>query len=139
MPYNSFYRHRCSTGITYNRHNFGFVFIISSANVPTFYIITYSSLSACRKAPSILIVTTFLLSFASMVHVLKTEPSPTIGATASSFATCSLWTFLFAQDLAFIAQILFSFRKNSNDSDFFLSSLDRSFACFGSKMLYLLN
>ncbi len=42
------------------------------------------------------IVTTFLLSFASIVDVINTESSPTVGAAASSFATCSLWTLLLA-------------------------------------------
>jgi hypothetical protein len=57
-------------------------------------------------APGILIITNFLLSFASIVDVIKTESSPTVGAAASSFATCSLWTLPFAQDLAFIASSL---------------------------------
>ena len=78
------------------------------------------------------IVTTFLLSFTSIVDVIKTESSPTIGTAASSFATCSLWTLPLAQDLAFIAPLFFSFRKISDDGAFFLSSSDRSFACFSS-------
>jgi hypothetical protein len=36
------------------------------------------------------IVTTFLLSFASIVEVMNTDSSATVGAAASSFAICSL-------------------------------------------------
>ena len=56
------------------------------------------------------------------------------------FATCSLWTLLFGQDLAFIAPLFFFIRKISDENTFCLSSSSgRSFACFGYKTLYLLN
>jgi hypothetical protein len=84
-------------------------------------------------------VTTFLLSFASMVDVMKTDLSATVGAAASSFTICFLCGFLLAQECAFITPLFFSFRKISDDSAFFLSSSDRSLACFGSKTPYLLN
>jgi hypothetical protein len=47
-------------------------------------------------------VTTLLLSFASMVDVMKTDSSAMVGAAASSFAICSLYGFPLVQEHTFI-------------------------------------
>jgi hypothetical protein len=74
-------------------------------------------------------VTTFLPSFVSIVDVMNTDSSATVGAAASSFAMCSLWGFPFAHNLALMFPSFFSFRNMRDDSAFLLSSSDRSFAC----------
>jgi hypothetical protein len=61
-------------------------------------------------------VTTFLLSFVSMVDVIKTDSSATVCAATSFFAICSLCGFPLVQERAFITPLFFSFRKISDDS-----------------------
>ena len=70
------------------------------------------------------IVTTSRYSLASIVAVTKTDSRATVGAAASSFATCSLWTLPFAHNLALILPSRFSFRKISNVNAFDFSSSD---------------
>jgi hypothetical protein len=60
------------------------------------------------------IVTTFLLSFASIIEVMNTDSSAMVGAAASSLAICSLCLFPLAHDLAFMSPLFFSFRKISD-------------------------
>jgi hypothetical protein len=95
VPYNAFFCMTCTTGLPflscsrYYSYNFGSTLASSVASGPSSLTCITSSTSVCMKALGISVVTTVLLSFASIVHVRNNDLIATAGALVSSFVLYS--------------------------------------------------
>jgi hypothetical protein len=83
----------------YFRYIYGAVFTISSSRRPLRHMHTSSFMSAVRYTPGTSTMTTSQPSCASMVAVINTDYSATVGGVASDFIDPSLFFLPSAHDL----------------------------------------
>jgi len=96
---------------------------ISSAIVPSRRLCTSSSISACRKAPGISVMTTYLPSFASIAHDSTIASSNMVGKLTSSFVVYSLCGHPSAHPRALSVPSCFSFKNMRYLKAFFFCTL----------------
>ena len=109
-------------------YNDGSTFTINSASSPLHSMIISSSVSACRNAPGMLIITTFPPLWASITLVIKTFSVITAGGAASSLMMYYCCLLSLTQALAFTLTHLF-FVRNMRDASIFCFLFPRQWQC----------
>ena len=106
--------------------------MICSTIVPSNNMRTSWSMSACSKAPGMLVTATCLPSLASIAYYSIMASRDTVGELASAFVIQSLCAHLMAQPLALMLPSHFSFRNIIYHNGFFFSSCYMSSLFMGS-------